>query len=35
MSDKKRKFWVRLTAIVMAVLMIAGTVYTAISSILA
>lgn len=34
MNDKQRKFWVRLMAIVMAVLMIAGTAYTALSYLL-
>ena len=34
MNDKKRKLWIRLMAIVMAVLMLAGTVYTAITAIL-
>lgn len=31
MSDKSRKFWVRFTAIVMAVLMVGGTAYATIS----
>lgn len=34
MGERKRKFWVRLTAIVMAILMIGGTAYTALSLIL-
>lgn len=34
MNDKKRKFWVRLTAVVLATLMVGGTVYTAIAILL-
>lgn len=34
MNDKKRKFWVRFMAIALAILMAAGTAYTAIASLL-
>ncbi len=35
MKDNKRKLWIRLTAILLAALMIGGTLYGAIVSILA
>ncbi len=34
MNEKKRKFWIRLTAILLAVLMAGGTLYTALVSLL-
>ena len=34
MSDKSRKFWIRLMAIILAALMVGGTVYTMIASLL-
>ncbi len=34
MNDKKKKFWVRLMAIALAVLMVGGTLYSTIATLL-
>lgn len=35
MNEQKRKFWIKLTAIIMAASMIASTAYTLIASLIA
>lgn len=34
MNDKKRKLWIKITAIALATLMAAGTIYTTVSFLL-